>query len=410
MSKLAQRESVEYWRKRLFRNSFTYRGERRWVAGWCIKVQWGGERRTLRLEAESRELAASEAASVFARLRRGGWPAVAAWMARGLAQESAPVSPWVGVRKYVSDLHPGFERELFAEILHDGGREQIALGTEDSALGLVRGTTIQSEVRRFGWKAVQASHSREVTVAVFWQGNPMTCTYTTLLSVPEADRKMPRSEPRPGTGWNVLVVEPDGPVRRAIMRGLATAEGLAAVRGCASPMEVPEEWNWDIALVNRNLGPGSLRFLERRRPAPDAGEAWILEHGLYADSDAIFASVSGVSRGYFLRRLPPGKLLEPLLKTFQEGPRRNRSDEERLVRRYFQNALEPVDAVAEPPGPSFSKRETQVLDLLGRGFSDKEIGNELGISVWTVHSHLKRIFGKYGVRTRTEAVVRHLQK
>ncbi len=410
MSKSAQRESAEYWKKRLFRNSFTYRGERRWVSGWCIKVQHGGERRTLRLPAESRELAATEAASVYAKLRRGGWTAVEAWKARDLGQENAPAAPWVGVRKYVSNLHPGFERELFAEILHDGAREQIALGTEDPALGLVRGTTIQSEVRRVGWKAVQASRSREVTVAVFWQGNPMTCTYTTLLSVPEVDRRTPRSEPRSGTGWNVLVVEPDGPVRRAMLRGLAAAEGLASARGCASPPEMPAGWNWDLALINRNLGPGALRFLERGRPARNESGAWILEHGLYADSDAIFASVSGVSRGYFLRRLPPAKLLEPLLKTFLEGPRRNRSDEERLVRRYFQNALEPVDAVAEPPGPSFSKRETQVLDLLGRGFSDKEIGNELGISVWTVHSHLKRIFGKYGVRTRTEAVVRHLQK
>jgi DNA-binding NarL/FixJ family response regulator len=410
MSKSAQRESAEYWKKRLFRNSFTYRGERRWVAGWCIKVQWGGERRTLRLEAESRELAASEAASVYATLRRGGWTAVDASKVRDVGRESVPVTLRVGVRRYVSNLHPGFERELFAEIQHDGMREQIALGTEDPAQGLARGTTIQSEVQRLGWKSVHGAHSREVTVAVFWQENPMTCTYTTLLSVPEVDRRTSRTEPRPGTGWNVLVVEPDGPVRRAMLRGLATAEGLAAVRGCASPQEMPEEWTWDLALANRNLGPGALRLLERRQSVPHEGGAWILEHGLYADSDAIFASVSGVSRGYFLRRLPPAKLLEPLLKTFLEGPRRNHSDEERLVRRYFQNALEPVDAVAEPPGPSFSKRETQVLDLLGRGFSDKEIGNELGISVWTVHSHMKRIFGKYGVRTRTEAVVRHLQK
>ena len=55
-------------------------------------------------------------------------------------------------------------------------------------------------------------------------------------------------------------------------------------------------------------------------------------------------------------------------------------------------------------------REREILDLLSRGFADKEIGGELGISVWTVHSHLKRIFAKYGVRTRTEAVVKHLQK
>ena len=56
------------------------------------------------------------------------------------------------------------------------------------------------------------------------------------------------------------------------------------------------------------------------------------------------------------------------------------------------------------------KKDQQRLDLLRRGLVDKEIAGELGISVWTVHSHLKRIFAKFGVRTRTEAVVRHLQK
>ena len=199
-------------------------------------------------------------------------------------------------------------------------------------------------------------------------------------------------------------------VRRALARGLAAGDDTLEVRDCGTPGQAPDGWTWHVALANRTLGPTALRNLERLRRPGDREDAWVLEHGIYADSDAIFASVSGVSRGYFLKRLPPGRLLEPLTKAFRDGPVRVRAEMERQVRRYFQATLEPADGVGETPGPSFSGREIQVLDLLGRGLSDKEIGNELGISVWTVHSHLKRIFGKYGVRTRTEAVVRHLQK
>jgi DNA-binding CsgD family transcriptional regulator len=41
---------------------------------------------------------------------------------------------------------------------------------------------------------------------------------------------------------------------------------------------------------------------------------------------------------------------------------------------------------------------------------DKEIAQALGISAWTVHGHIKKIFERLGVRTRTEAVVRYLEK
>ena len=108
--------------------------------------------------------------------------------------------------------------------------------------------------------------------------------------------------------------------------------------------------------------------------------------------------------------MPPARLLEPLLGEFPDGPSKSRGDEERQIRRHFQNVFETVEGSREHSFPEISTRETQVLELLARGWSDKEIANELAISVWTVHSHLKRIFGKFGVRTRTEAVVRHLQK
>jgi DNA-binding NarL/FixJ family response regulator len=51
-----------------------------------------------------------------------------------------------------------------------------------------------------------------------------------------------------------------------------------------------------------------------------------------------------------------------------------------------------------------------MLEFLSRGFQDKEIAAALGISVWTVHTHMKRTFEKLGVHNRAEAVSRYLQK
>ena len=48
--------------------------------------------------------------------------------------------------------------------------------------------------------------------------------------------------------------------------------------------------------------------------------------------------------------------------------------------------------------------------MLRKGSPDKDIARDLNISAWTVHTHLKKIYGKLGVRSRTEAVVKYLQK
>jgi len=55
-------------------------------------------------------------------------------------------------------------------------------------------------------------------------------------------------------------------------------------------------------------------------------------------------------------------------------------------------------------------REHEVLALLSKGYVDKEIADSLRISIWTVHGHVKNIFEKLGVHTRTEAVIKFLQK
>jgi len=69
-----------------------------------------------------------------------------------------------------------------------------------------------------------------------------------------------------------------------------------------------------------------------------------------------------------------------------------------------------------PSGPSalsmakLTPREHEILALLAKGDLAKEIAESLGISIWTVHGHVKSIFEKLDVHTRTEAVVKFLQK
>ncbi len=424
MSEPPARTEPEYWEDRLFRASFRYRGKRRFVPAWYAKIQWQGRRRTLRLRARGRFDAAREVAGLYRELLDGGWEAVDyALRAREPALPAGPVSApsvvgtgRVSSRKYVNNLNPGFERELFAELVHEGVTGHVPLGTEDLAVAQWRAGELQAELRRDGWPKFRLSHARETTVSVFWQANPMTCTYTTFLTFPArfgggagaAARVERTGSGRDGRGWRILIIEPDGSVRRALAHWLAPVAGVARLDACPLASEVPQEGAWDLILANREQPAAALR--ERFAAAAERAVPVLLTHGVFADSDAIFASFSGVSQGYLLRRLPPAELLAPLLHSFPEALPRSATELDRQVRRYFQAIFDVGHAAAAVQPPDISAREQEVLDLLSRGFSDKQIAQELRLSVWTIHSHLKRIFSKYGVRTRTEAVVRYLQK
>ena len=64
---------------------------------------------------------------------------------------------------------------------------------------------------------------------------------------------------------------------------------------------------------------------------------------------------------------------------------------------------------AQPLDHALTHRELDVLEHLGNRFHDKEIADELGISVETVKTHMKRIRGKLGVSSRREAATKALE-
>src|SRR5438093_3206927 len=66
-----------YWRKRIFKNSYTHRGQRVAVKGWSVKIQHRRIRRTFSLAAASRAAAAIEAKAIYQTILNQGWDAVA---------------------------------------------------------------------------------------------------------------------------------------------------------------------------------------------------------------------------------------------------------------------------------------------------------------------------------------------
>ena len=162
-------------------------------------------------------------------------------------------------------------------------------------------------------------------------------------------------------------------------------------------------------MINRSLLdlPGTECADQLRTRAPTQA---CLIYSVYEDSDQLFKATPGGAVGYLLKRTSPQKILEPIAGLAGPGafsPERIAS----RIRHYFQRMI-----VSLPAGDSardlakLTQREQEILSSLSQGYLDKEIADALRISIWTVHGHLKKIFEKLGVHTRTKAAVKYLHK
>lgn len=67
-------------------------------------------------------------------------------------------------------------------------------------------------------------------------------------------------------------------------------------------------------------------------------------------------------------------------------------------------------AIHASPGSALSPREHEIAEMVGLGLPNKTIAANLGISSWTVSTHLRRMFAKFGVNSRTALVAKILEE
>ena len=420
-----QRMEPAYWRTRVFRNSYVRAGKLHRVRGWSAKIQYHGVRRTLSLGAVDQDVAAAKAASLFAKIQQHGWPALG--QREGSIRPSvvdAPdeVDPRESVdywrlrlveRKYPAT--PDAKPELSCRIEHDGTGCYFPLGTLNEAQAAERALRIFNCVIGEGWETAVARHRCELTMALFWFGSPLCCTYTTIHTRPGGARRLANRDEVAPTLVNVFVVEPDATVAATLRELTSQAPGFdcrGAFADIGSLRELGQADEPGLLLVNRGL-PGfsgeelDVCFKQRFRGCP------VVPFLTFEDSEQLFNSTAGSRYGYYLHRTPPGHVLH-LLEEKSAAKRKLSLDTATISRRVRQYFKKQVDYLVGEPGedtlPHLTPREHQVMTHLCRGALDKEIAEWLSISSWTVHNHLKNIYEKLGVQNRTEAVMEYLQK
>jgi DNA-binding NarL/FixJ family response regulator len=121
---------------------------------------------------------------------------------------------------------------------------------------------------------------------------------------------------------------------------------------------------------------------------------------VYDDSDRIFQALQMGASGYLLKRSTSAEIIQAIEEVHRGGAPMSSYIARKVVQSF--NRQGPSDRQTE----NLSKRETDVLGYVARGYANKEIADALGLSTETVRGYLKTIYSKLHVRSRTEAAIK----
>jgi DNA-binding NarL/FixJ family response regulator len=204
----------------------------------------------------------------------------------------------------------------------------------------------------------------------------------------------------------VAVVEDDVKVRSNLARMLDSSPGFCCVSQHPSaenaltelPITRPEVVLMDINLPKMN-GVDCARQLKEKLP-----ETQVVMLTIYENTNIIFSALTAGACGYLLKSSSPEELLQAI-RDVHAGGSPMTSHIARKIVASFQRIKTPQHDYEK-----LSLREQQVLDYLSQAYTYAEIAEVLKIRYHTVHTHIRHIYEKLHVRSRTEAVTIHLSR
>jgi two-component system, NarL family, response regulator len=196
----------------------------------------------------------------------------------------------------------------------------------------------------------------------------------------------------------VLIVD-DHPVVRAGLTSLLRKETGVKVVGAAHNGEVAldliRRGSIEVVLLDLRMPKiGGIDFLTMLREIGDPPAVLILSS--YAYEEEIYRAVKAGARGYLSKDATGAQIVEAINTVNAGGKYFSGEIAERLTERESHSSL--------------SSRETEILEMVSKGLTNKEIAHVLQISRYTVRSHINKISSKLEVCDRTEAVTVALQQ
>jgi DNA-binding NarL/FixJ family response regulator len=205
---------------------------------------------------------------------------------------------------------------------------------------------------------------------------------------------------------SVAIVEDNDRIRK----GLATLiDGSAGFRCLASFASAEDALRRlpplrpDVVLMDIHLpGMSGIDCIEPLKLV--LADTQIMMLTVYEDDDQIFRSLLAGATGYILKKTPPTELLDAIRSLHNGGSPMSDQIARRVVESFRLAGASSRDT------ENLTDRESEVLAYVAKGYRDKELAEKFFLSVDTVRTHLRNIYKKLHVRSRTEAVLKYLKK
>lgn len=210
----------------------------------------------------------------------------------------------------------------------------------------------------------------------------------------------------------LIVVDDHDLVRSGLKGLLSDQEDFEVVGEAANGREAVElcrQMRPDLVVMDVRMpemdGLSATREIGRRFE-----DVSVLLLTTYENEDYLLEAIRAGAAGYVLKDAPESQLINAIRKVLDGEPTLNRRLATELLRRLANEVRDvfPMQKPADLPEP-LTSRELEVLRLLALGHTNRQIAEELVISLGTVKNHVEHVRAKLGVSDRTQAVVKALE-
>jgi DNA-binding NarL/FixJ family response regulator len=205
----------------------------------------------------------------------------------------------------------------------------------------------------------------------------------------------------------VAIFEDSKALRESLEQLVNNAEGMQCTGAFSDANVLSRNMQMakpDVVLMDINMpgisGIEAVQMIKEKYP-----QVQILMQTVFEENDKIFAAICAGASGYMLKKTTPQKMIEAIRETYQGGAPMTASVAVKVLQMFrSQSITEKNEYIA------LSEREKEILALLVKAKSYKAIAAECFISIDTVNTHVRHIYEKLHVHSKSEAVAKAINQ